>query len=392
MNASNPTAAPGNTSTPLWPGLTREQYDDTFYAVVRAAVDDRAYRVLQLVLSYANYYPGTKDKRPLEGARPGIPNLADETGYSHRTVTRKLKQLVDEGWLVVTKKGGGRKATIYAVVPRERDDWCSHPKSRGDTAVSPQTRHSCVTSAVTELCPPTSTEPSQDQANPVSPRLRRAAEESAAGEASGSAAAEDEAQEPRAEDDQGDALEPGVTLTEADPIPSEVLDPLIAAGNAGKSVPANIALYDAVAPLHGEKFADWLIGPEVSLKAGMSRRDAGAKFRILANTAPKQGVPVFNPPPVRNTRQVDPTHPEVQRIRDQQRRSMAEAAERAAAAETAQPAVIEPDPEALAAAEHEQRRIAQQAAYDRAQAEARQKAARDARHAAWYRDNPSAAV
>lgn len=114
--------------------------------------------------------------------------------------------------------------------------------------------------------------------------------------------------------------------TEGDAFPEQVLQAVIAAGNAAKGDRwPLLALHDVIAPLHGEHFAEWLIDGPVHFKAGLEPYEASQKLRTLFNTAPKHGVFPENPPAPRNVARIDHTDREQAAERERFRRSIADA-------------------------------------------------------------------
>ena len=258
-----------------------------------------------------------RPKRPLENAFPSVQTLVQRTALSHATVHRRLALLRRDGWIVVTAKGGGRKATTYALaVPRSTDT-----DDDSDDDPSPLSRRPQPSQSETPAlspCDPTDAVPTHDRRNSRSTAAAPRDEESATGEGEGSAAPVRRVQ------DFPD--EPGVIRTEGDAFPDEVLQAVIDAGNAAKGDRwPLLALHDVIAPLHGEHFAEWLIDGPVHFKAGLEPYEASQKLRTLFNTAPKHGVFPENPPAPRNVARIDHTDREQAAERERFRRSIADA-------------------------------------------------------------------
>jgi len=81
---------------------------------------------------------------------PSVSRLATYGNCSERTVQRCLAKLVASGEVAVMRKGGGRSATHYQIMLRERKDLRGDIGVTGDkgvtpevTQVSPQPRHRC---------------------------------------------------------------------------------------------------------------------------------------------------------------------------------------------------------------------------------------------------------
>lgn len=288
-----------------------------------------------------------RPKRPLENAFPSVDTLAQRTALDRATVQRKLAVLRRDGWIVVTAKGGGRKATTYALaVPRstdtesdEADDPEGNPRGR---IMRPLPSHDAAPALAP--CGPTDAVPTHDRRSSRSTAAAPRDEESATGEGGESAAPVRRVQ------DFPD--EPGVIRTEGDAFPDEVLQAVIDAGNAAKGDRwPLLALHDVIAPLHGEHFAEWLIDGPVHFKAGLEPYEASQKLRTLFNTAPKHGVFPENPPAPRNVARLDRTNPEALAVGDRIRESLIDA--------QAQAPEDEPMPvDEYAADEHDQAQIA----------------------------------
>ena len=304
MNTSDGTATPRNTSTPPW----TEHYWTVSNAADRASdLGPGSFRVLRALISYAD---GAQRRTAMQNARPGRRLLVEATGLTPSTVFKALADLRERGWIVITDKGGGKKATTYTIqLPPSRE--APYPTSRiglSDQSDRGLSDWSDPTEALTEG------RPEEDPFH----RGCAARQESATGEGEGSAAPVRRVQ------DFPD--EPGVIRTEGDAFPDEVLQAVIDAGNAAKDDRwPLLALHDVIAPKHGEHFAEWLIDGPVHFKAGLEPYEASQKLRTLFNTAPKHGVFPENPPAPRNVARIDHTDREQAAERERFRRSIADA-------------------------------------------------------------------
>lgn len=69
-----------------------------------------------IFLTLLTYSSGPFGDPPLAGSAPGVQLIADCTGLSRSTVQRKLRVLVDSGWIRLTYQGGdGSTTNVYAL-------------------------------------------------------------------------------------------------------------------------------------------------------------------------------------------------------------------------------------------------------------------------------------
>lgn len=298
------------------PAASSEDWWATFNGTGLLPCDPAARHVFLTLLTFAD---GPGNKRPLENAFPSVTTIAERTALGRATVHRKLALLRKAGWIVVTENGGGTKATTYALaVPRStspHDKGGAQNEAEGSQS---ETGWSQSETGVVSERDTTDALPAHDRRNSRSTAAAPRDEGSATGEGEGSAAPVRRVQ------DFPD--EPGVIRTEGDAFPDEVLQAVIAAGNAAKDDRwPLLALHDVIAPKHGEHFAEWLIDGPVHFKAGLEPYEASQKLRTLFNTAPKHGVFPENPPAPRNVARIDHTDREQAAERERFRRSIADA-------------------------------------------------------------------
>ena len=68
-----------------------------------------------IFLTLLTYSTGPFGDPPLAGSDPGVQLIAECTGLARSTVQRKLRVLVDSGWIRQTHQGGGRGTNVYAL-------------------------------------------------------------------------------------------------------------------------------------------------------------------------------------------------------------------------------------------------------------------------------------
>jgi hypothetical protein len=87
------------------------------YAVKGTDLPSRAKLVAYVVaVEYMN-------RQTLGDVRPGVPRLARDTSLSERTVAYALQDLEDAGYLVLVKRGGPGRASLYrGMFPHRHDE------------------------------------------------------------------------------------------------------------------------------------------------------------------------------------------------------------------------------------------------------------------------------
>lgn len=68
-----------------------------------------------IFLTLLTYSTGPFADQPLAGSDPGVRLIAECTGLARSTVQRKLRVLVDSGWIRQTHQGEGGGTNVYAL-------------------------------------------------------------------------------------------------------------------------------------------------------------------------------------------------------------------------------------------------------------------------------------